>query len=1172
MSSSEAGLVGGIAGAAIGFAIGGPAGASLGWTLGSVAGGVLGSKPPGPQLQIAKLQNSSYGVPLEIVYGTDRRAGKIIEYQTPKVSGGDGGKGGGSSAQSMSCTWAAVMCEGPRGGLLAEWWDGELVYDARPGAANMGTAPTAIYLGTGTQGVDPTLEAIHGVGNVSAYRHTAYAVYDNREITKWGRIPNVTYLTCATQGRLPLQIISQVTSPFTWPATYGPDRLTIDGGILTAHYPSPIGGTGRFNGGTPITGLAGVEYAFDALGNYQSTTPFAYPPGVNLNPNFGNWYLGDLGSLKVYYWHNGIGGAEPNKYLVVGGVTVAIQHFSSPASGDQFWTAALTQDGKHLYVFNRVYPGPTLRYDVYDQTGTLVNSVTPTITPADTFFTGTSLTALPGDNQCIAVENDGDFLWVFDPASSIACRLYAIDGSGDFTLSEEIDYAQTGNNYSQAIVKDGRAYLVGGNQVIVFSHEKVFGGVSLASVINDLSDRAGLDATQYNTSDLPDTLNGFTISSPTSCQAAIEALMPLYFFDAVERAGVETFVKRGKNPIATIVDAELGVTDSGNHDPLFPVVHTPDDELPWQLNITFPDLTADWQPNTQYASRAQTNSLTPVTLQVAATFTPDQAKNISETLLANAIVERDTPSFSTTRAFAWLEPTDSVNIHNWTVRIEEVTAGANNVMQFKTKPTNFGIWLNSLPAGADAAGFTQPGVNVTGSQSSDLVMLDIPLITDTDAVGFYFAMAGSASPSWRGGTLYRSKDGGVNYTAIANQITPTVIGTATGHLGDFGGGNVFDEINSISVVVGAGGGELQSYTKTALLNGAGMYAYGREIIQARDATLTAPATYLLTGLLRGRRGTEWAMPSHVDGEFVVALPAANVPGATADLNRTWLYKAVTNGQPLSSADALPFTWTGQSLKPYSPCHVGGGPNSAGDVSIRWVRRTRIGGTWIDFSDVLLSETVESYVVNIFDSTFTDVARVITCSSPTALYTSAMQVTDFGAQQQHIYGTVAQVGSYGLGQPTTFVINGLGSVDSSVSVPVTPPGLPPPSSGCTLPVTTGSLNWATPGVSIMSPMLDPSMDWVVSLTTGAAIAGVGTVTMAEFGGGPIERKGVLSSAPCGDPLTPSSTVVSATLTWPYYMLANPNPGFYPTLAAFTTYYFTVNSHGSGVMYAQLQLPH
>jgi hypothetical protein len=99
-------------------------------------------------------------------------------------------------------------------------------------------------------------------------------------------------------------------------------------------------------------------------------------------------------------------------------------------------------------------------------------------------------------------------------------------------------------------------------------------------------------------------------------------------------------------------------------------------------------------------------------------------------------------------------------------------------------------------------------------------------------------------------------------TTIANQ---TQLGSATTVLGDWAGGDVFDEVNSVTVEVT--NATLVDYSRESILNGtAPLYKLGDEFFYAMRATLVSPGVYTLTGLLRGRLGTESSTDNHSVGD------------------------------------------------------------------------------------------------------------------------------------------------------------------------------------------------------------------------------------------------------------------------------------------------------------------
>jgi hypothetical protein len=189
---------------------------------------------------------------------------------------------------------------------------------------------------------------------------------------------------------------------------------------------------------------------------------------------------------------------------------------------------------------------------------------------------------------------------------------------------------------------------------------------------------------------------------------------------------------------------------------------------------------------------------------------------------------------------------------------------------------------------------------------------------------------------------------------------------------------------------------------------------GQELIQFLNAIQNSDGSYTLSGLLRGRRGTEWAIGTHAIGE-TVTVPSTGfvrVPDALSLRNLTLFYRGVTVGQDPGVVNSQTFTIIGRDLMPYSPVHVKATRDGGNNLSLTWVRRTRIGGGSLSKDPVPLSEQSEAYEVDIFNGS-TLVRSITGLSSPAASYSAADQTTDFGSPQSSIamkvYQLSAQVG-------------------------------------------------------------------------------------------------------------------------------------------------------------------
>jgi len=221
MAALALGLAGAAAGSFLGF---GSVGASVGWLVGSTLGNMLFGSSQGGQkitqegtrLTDLKVQTSTYGNMIPVVYGVIRVSGNVIwatdivetrHEDTVEQDGGGMGKGGPPSVEQTSVTYtyaaniAVGLCEGEIAGVRRIWANGKLIYDI--GDSNFtlvssfgvtGGGSLRVYPGNETQTPDGLIQAHQGVNNTPAFRGLAYVVFENFQLADFGnQIPNLTF-------------------------------------------------------------------------------------------------------------------------------------------------------------------------------------------------------------------------------------------------------------------------------------------------------------------------------------------------------------------------------------------------------------------------------------------------------------------------------------------------------------------------------------------------------------------------------------------------------------------------------------------------------------------------------------------------------------------------------------------------------------------------------------------------------------------------------------------------------------------------------------------------------------------------------------------------------------------------------------------------------------------
>ncbi len=539
-----------------------------------------------------------------------------------------------------------------------------------------------------------------------------------------------------------------------------------------------------------------------------------------------------------------------------------------------------------------------------------------------------------------------------------------------------------------------------------FGHwvEGKLGASSLAAIVADLSLRAGLAEEQIDVSALTDIVDGYILNGQGNVRGAIDDLRSAYFFDAVESGGVVKYVKRGNDAVIAIAENELVL----NNGKTFETSRLQELELPQQVDVLYMNKIADYQTGNQNSQRLVVSSQGKETLALPIVMSNQFAKNVADTALFNAWNGRSSYEFILPIEYAYLEPTDVVTVTidgvTHVIRVADtrlINPGALKVQGFAEDISIYNFYNEPGRIAPQTGVVTDPGDTV-------LVMLDLPALPADPSGQGYIRYAGcGVEDGWKGAVIFTSGDNGENYSQVVTVPTESVIGVAFDALGA-GVTDIFDYANSVTVSL-YGNGELESISELAVLNGGNFAKLGDELIQFKTATLVESNKYVLSGLLRGRLGTENTVASHALGEEFVLINNNLVKEleVNSSIGIAKLYKAVSVGKNIADTDFESFTYNANCLKPFAPVHIVGLRDGGDNLTISWVRRTRSDGSWRDYVDVPLGEASEQYEIDIMDGA--DVVRTISgISSSTASYSASEQTVDFGSVQSAVNIRVYQI--------------------------------------------------------------------------------------------------------------------------------------------------------------------
>ena len=1050
-------LVGTVVGGVVGFFL-----PPVGLSLGAAVGGALGDlvAPPktptieGPRLSDLSVQTSTYGAPIPRVYGTITLAGNLIWLEnnkikeTSKKSGGGkgGGKGGGAKTRTYtySATFAVALCQGPIVGVRRLWLGPNLVYDAGATdhetirASNQAASLFTLYLGTDTQDPDPRMQSTLGVDHTPAWRGLAYLVIADLPLAKYGNslLGAPVKAEVMTAGTETEYAATAQTAPMVQGATlvWHRDRYIaaeFDGKIWT----SATGETGTWT--LRYDDAASGEFRLASNGEICVLTRFASPyvltsyDGVNWVPRtVPDWFST---SQLLDVTAGGLG------FLACGDCTGGMQWFALSPDGITWYPQAVPATGVW---FTPLWNGAA--YVVLNTGGTggiwtspagLEGTWTLAYTSATQYWRGVVLNGrfILGGNDASTLTSDDGTTWTLnvgalpggaealavmgDVAVCVHYGTFSVSTDGVTWVEYPMGVAQSG---WYGLASNGAVFLAYRDVGVAYTitpHAMSSSTVALGDVVSAECLGSGLlTAGDIDVSSLTDAVRGYRIGAFGTIRSALEPLQAAWPFDVRQHGYQIEFVRRGvAGAVVTVPASDLDARPEGQGPGVQILLHREiDSQLPRRVSVQYLDAEREYDTGTQYAERLNSSSLNETRLDLPVALTSGEAAGMAEVLLYLAWLNRTEAAFALPPSYGYLECADVVNLTTpegvMPILLTAINYTSDNRLECKGRPDRPAMY-QPVALGVSAA-VTGP-VTISQIGPSTLLLLDLPRLTSAqDSGSLLVAMCGS-NDVWPGGALLRSIDG-ASYDQPLEVYPP---GATIGYTGTALGvvdNRVVDTSSQLSVTLQSG--TLESISRALMFAGENHFAYGEdgrwEILAASHCTLISGNDYVLTDLLRGVAGTEWAMGLHVDGDRLVALNTddlASLPMETAALNQARLYRAVTFGLDVSTGILSTQTWRGVQFKPLSPCSLTGDRDTAtGDWLLYWVRRTRMGSAWNDYVDAQLGESVESYWVEIYqDWTYAVVLRTIVSSSTFAAYTSAQQVADFGGNQTTLYLRIYQ---------------------------------------------------------------------------------------------------------------------------------------------------------------------
>jgi hypothetical protein len=431
--------------------------------------------------------------------------------------------------------------------------------------------------------------------------------------------------------------------------------------------------------------------------------------------------------------------------------------------------------------------------------------------------------------------------------------------------------------------------------------------------------------------------------------------------DPLVRLGLELFddgtVLRPATPGAPMVVSEDDLGNSASHERAERIERTQAAarSLPVALTLSYYDPSRDFQTAQMRATIGE-GSGREENSELAVVVSAEDARGLVESELARRWARRDQLTLRLPPRCMVIEPGSTIELAStpsrWTVERCVVEA---MVAVVDLRPA----WT-AIDAIVADPGRSLPSPDVVQG-GLILALFDLPDLGVDDALPALYLAAGSPVAGWRPVAVEIIAGGGTRGAQTAAR--KSILGHALTALPS-GQPHLLDLINSVEIKLVDENHWLESCDDQALAMGSNLAVVGHELIQFGAAAPIRPGRFRLSRLLRGRRGTEWAMDGHAEGEpFALLEPGTlqriglmdSVRGSAIEVRTT---RPTDLGTPASiSAES-------EALRPPSPVHLRAVQASSGALEVRWVRRSRHGWAWLDEMGTPLGERREQYRVTV----------------------------------------------------------------------------------------------------------------------------------------------------------------------------------------------------------------
>ncbi len=384
--------------------------------------------------------------------------------------------------------------------------------------------------------------------------------------------------------------------------------------------------------------------------------------------------------------------------------------------------------------------------------------------------------------------------------------------------------------------------------------------------------------------------------------------------------------------------------------------------------LRYYDLDRDYQPGSQRAAGPAIAGQARA-IDLPASLSADGARQLIERAAKRVNWTRQTISWRVAQLDPRVAPGTTVTLQG--------QPGLWRVKSWEWNESGVDLSLSRLPQHhlttaqpADPGRVEQAPDLVIGETS--LSVCELPWDGTSTATPAVLALASSHGAGWRGASLFVDRGDGTLEPLGSTGRNRAIIGSTLSTLAP-ASPLLFDRHSTLDVSLVPTDLTLSPATMRQLASGANRAIVGEEILQFAEAVSLGVGQWRLSGLLRGRGGTENAVGQHRLGERFVLLDGSGTLLDPVALGNFPLSKIAAIGVADPAPIMANIGLKGIGTRPLSPVHGQWRKQSDGSGKLSWTRRSRGAWLWLDSLETPLGEQAEAYEITFVSDQMT-VAR------------------------------------------------------------------------------------------------------------------------------------------------------------------------------------------------------